>query len=183
MVVFIINKNGRALMPCKPRKARLLLRDKKAKIINYRPFAIQLIYGSYGYTQEVTVGVDLGAKNIGIAVKSQGHILAKGEISLRNDVKKNLETRKIYRRSRRNRKTRYRKARFLNRTSSKKQGWLPPSIESRIINTFNWIDKFLNILPNPKLVIEIGKFDVQKMMNPEIQGKEYQEGNTKYRTL
>jgi len=189
MIVFVINKHGEALMPCCTRKARLLLKDKKAKIINYKPFTIQLLYGSTGYKQDITIGVDLGSKHIGIAIESQDNVLAKGEITLRDDIKSILETRKVYRRSRRNRKTRYREARFMNRTSSKKEGWLPPSIQSRMDNTFRWIDKFISFLPDPKLVIEVGKFDVQKMKNPDIQGKEYQQGdsygyfNTRYYVL
>lgn len=178
MVVFIKNKHGEALMPCSERKARLLLRDKKAKIIDYKPFTIQLLYGSYGYKQPTAVGIDLGARYIGFAMTSGENVLEKGEIELRQDAKGNLETKKIYRRSRRNRKTRYRKARFLNRTKSKKKGWLPPSLESRIQNTFRWIDKLTSLLPRTTLSIEVGKFDVQKMMNPEIEGVEYQEGQT-----
>ncbi|GAA3313392.1 hypothetical protein GCM10020331_003400 [Ectobacillus funiculus] len=57
------------------------------------------------------------------------------------------------------------------------EGWLPPSIQSRIDNAFHWIDTFYLQLPICKLHIEVGKFDVQKMMNPDIQGKEYQEGD------
>ncbi|MFD3450132.1 RNA-guided endonuclease IscB [Microbacteriaceae bacterium 4G12] len=176
MLVFVKNKHGKSLMPCRPRKARMLLKEKKAKIISYQPFTIQLLYGSSGYTQETQVGVDLGAKHVGIAVTSDNHVLMKGEIELRQDVKSLLETRKTYRRSRRNRKTRYRKARFLNR--KKETGWLPPSIQSRINNTFFWIDTFLSVLPKSTLHIEVGKFDIQKMMNPNIKGKEYQQGET-----
>lgn len=178
MVVFVKNKHGEALMPCSERKARLLLRDKKAKIIDYKPFTIQLVYGSYGYKQPTAVGIDLGAKHVGFAITSGENVLEKGEIELRQDVKGNLESKKIYRRSRRNRKTRYRKARFLNRTKSKKKGWLPPSVESRMQNTCRWIDKLVSLVPNATLSIEVGKFDVQKMMNPDIKGTEYQQGQT-----
>ncbi|MFD3449549.1 RNA-guided endonuclease IscB [Microbacteriaceae bacterium 4G12] len=174
MVVFVKNKYGKSLMPCRPRKARMLLKEKKAKIINYQPFTIQLLYASSGYTQETHIGIDLGAKHVGVAVASCDHVLIKGEIELRQDVKSLLETRKIYRRSRRNRKTRYRKARFLNR--KKETGWLPPSIQSRVHNTFFWIDTFLSVLPKSTLHIEVGKFDIQKMRNPSIEGKEYQQG-------
>lgn len=163
-------------MPTTPRKARKLLETGRAKIINYKPFTIQLLYPTGETKQEITVGVDLGAKHIGIAIKSQNKIIALGEIELRDDVKSNLDTRRTYRRSRRNRKTRYRQVRFQNRTRPK--GWLPPSIESRINNTFNWIDKFNSLIPDSNLVIEVGKFDVQKMMNPNIMGTEYQKGNT-----
>ena len=178
MLVFTINKHGERLMPCKPSKARKLLRDRKAKIIKHNPFTIQLLYGSSGYKQPINLGIDLGAKHIGVAITSKNNVLAKGEIELRQDVKSLLETRKIYRRSRRNRKTRYRPTRFLNRVSSKKKGWLPPSILSRIDNTFMWIDKFTNLLPNPKVSIEVGKFDIAKMINPEIEGVDYQKGQT-----
>ena len=178
MLVFTINKHGERLMPCKPSKARKLLRDRKAKIIKHNPFTIQLLYGSSGYKQPINLGIDLGAKNTGLAITTKDKVLAKGEIELRQDVKSLLETRKIYRSSRRNRKTRYRPARFLNRVSSKKKDWLPPSILSRIDNTFMWIDKFTNLLPNPKVSIEVGKFDVAKMINPEIKGVDYQKGQT-----
>ena len=176
MLVFIINKNNKALMPCKPRKARLLLKQNKAKIVSYKPFTIKLLYGSSGHTQDINLGVDLGSKYIGLALTSEDKVLVKGEIELRQNVKSLLETRKIYRRSRRNRKTRYRQARFLNR--AKPQGWLPPSINSRIDNTFMWIDRFNKLVPTTKLIIEVGKFDVAKMINPDISGVDYQNGQT-----
>jgi len=157
MVVFVINKNGKALMPCSARKARILLKKKKAQIYCYKPFTIKLLYGSYGYTQPTRIGVELGAKCVGIAILQDENILAKGEITLRSDVKQNIQTRKLYRRSRRNRKTRYREERFFNRIKSRKDGWLPPSIRSRIENTFMWIDKFKKLVPNPVLSIELGK--------------------------
>jgi len=178
MLVFIINQHGETLMPCKPRKARKLLRDNKAKIVSYKPFTIQLLYGSSGYKQDINLGIDLGAKHIGVAITTKDKVLAKGEIELRDDVSSLLETRKIYRRSRRGRKTRYREPRFLNRTKAKKKGWLPPSTQSRIDNTFMWIDRFCDLLPNLNLIIEVGKFDVQKMINPEIGGVDYQRGQT-----
>lgn len=176
MLVFVINKHGEPLMPCSTRKARLLLKKKKAKIINYVPFTIQLLYGSSGYKQPINIGVDLGAKHTGIAIVSEDTVLAKGEIEVRQDVKQNLMNKSMYRRSRRTRKTRYRQARFDNR--KKPKGWLPPSIESRITNTFRWIDKFVALVPNPMIHIEVGKFDVQKIINPDIRGVDYQQGQT-----
>ena len=160
MLVFVINKQGEPLMPCKKSTARKLLKENKAKIIKYNPFTIKLLYGSSGYIQETTVGIDSGAKYIGVAIQSQNKVIAKGIIELRQDVKQLLETRKTYRRSRRNRKTRYRKARWLNR--KRKDGWLPPSIQSRVDNQINWINKFASLLPNPKIIIEVGKFDTAK---------------------
>ena len=66
----------------------------------------------------------------------------------------------------------------MNRTSSKKEGWLPPSIKGKLEANFAWIDKFCSLVPNPKLRIQLGKFDVAKLINPDIQGIDYQQGQT-----
>ncbi|WP_246516589.1 RNA-guided endonuclease IscB [Salicibibacter cibarius] len=174
MLVFVKNRHGESLMPCKPQKARRLLKQKKAKIVSYEPFTIQLLYGSSGYKQNVNIGVDLGAKDTGVAITSEDKVLAKGDIETRQDVKNLLNTRRAYRQSRRHRKTRYRK---------RPDGWLPPSIESRIQNTFRWIDKFCSLVPNPTLTIEVGKFDPHKMINPDILGIDYQKGQTPMATM
>ena len=65
MFVYVLNKHGKPLMPCKPRKARILLKEKKAKVVNRTPFTIQLLYGSSGYKQPINLGVDAGSKYIG----------------------------------------------------------------------------------------------------------------------
>ena len=176
MRVFVQNMRGRALMPCSCRKARILLRQKKAKIVGYKPFAIQLTVATGETVQSVDIGIDEGAKHIGVAVVSGTKVLAKGEIELRQNIKSLLDTRRALRRSRRNRKTRYRKPRFLNRR--KPEDWLPPSLQSRVDATFHWIDKFCSLVPNPKLHIEVGKFDTAKLINPEIAGLDYQHGQT-----
>lgn len=161
-------------MPCSQRKARLLLKEEKAKIIDYKPFTIQLLQATGETMQEVHLGIDTGAKHIGIAATSENKVLAKGEIELRDNIHKNMEVRARCRRDRRNRNTRYRQARFLNR--KRIEGWLPPTVQSKLDATFKWIDKFESLLPNPILHIEVGKFDVQKMMNPNITNEEYQNG-------
>ena len=94
MLVFVINKHGEVLMPCSNRKARVLLKEKKAKVVNYKPFTIQLLYGSSGYTQKTNLGIDAGSKHIGIAITSGNNVLSKGQIDLRQDIKQLLETRK-----------------------------------------------------------------------------------------
>jgi len=175
MLVYIINKDSKPLMPTSPRKARLLLKEGKAKIHKYEPFTIQLIYGSYGYRQSVTLGLDSGSKNVGLAaVTEQGKVLYLAEVELRQDIKENLATRSMMRRDRRKRKTRYRKPRFLNRKKAK--GWLPPSIRSRIESHVKLVTDVTKILPVKNIVVEVGLFDVQALMNPNIEGKEYQNG-------
>lgn len=176
MRVFVKNIRGESLMPCTQRKARILLKSKKAVIFKYNPFTIQLTYATGETKQPINIGVDTGSKHIGIAITSEDKILCKAEVELRQDIKKRIQTRKIYRRNRRNRKIRYRKSRFLNRKRIDK--WLPPSIQSRINITFHWIDMFCNLVSNPKLHIEVGKFDTAKLINPEIQGIDYQHGQT-----
>ena len=128
MRVFVENMRGEPLMPCSQRKARLLLKEGKVKIIDYKPFTIKLLWATGETTQEVHLGVDTGAKHIGIAIISEDKVLAKGEIELRDDVHKNMQLRMLLRKSRRSRKPRYRKARFLNR--GRKDGWLPPTVQS-----------------------------------------------------
>ena len=174
MRVFVKNMRGQALMPCSQRKARLLLKQGKAKIIGYKPFTIQLTYATGEAKQEIHIGIDEGARHIGIAITSKNKVLAKGEVELRQDVHSLLTTRAMYRRDRRNRKTRYRQPRFLNR--KRKEGWLPPSIEGKLNANFFWIDKFCSLVPNPILHIEVGKFDIAKMINHSINGAEYQQG-------
>lgn len=161
-------------MPCSQRKARILLKENKAKIIGYQPFIIQLIVPTGESTQKVHLGVDTGAKHIGIAATSNDKVLVKGEIELRDDIHKNMQTRSELRRTRRNRNLRYRQARFLNR--NRKERWLPPTVKSKLDATFMWIDRFCDLLPNPVLHIEVGKFDTQKMINPDIANEEYQNG-------
>ena len=161
-------------MPCTQRKARLLLKQGKAKIIGYKPFTIQLTYATGEAKQAIHVGIDEGARHVGIAITSQDKVFAKGEVELRQDVHSLLTSRAMYRRDRRNRKTRYRKPRFLNR--KRKEGWLPPSIEGKLNANFFWVDKFCSLVPNPILHIEVGKFDIAKMINPNIKGVEYQQG-------
>jgi hypothetical protein len=164
-------------MPCSNKKARLLLRDKKAEIVCYNPFTIQLLYTTGETIQEVHVGIDTGAKYIGIAITSEDKVLAKGEIKLRDNISDNITLRKILRKTRRNRNTRYRETRFLNRR--RKEGWLPPSVQSKLDATFIWINKFCSLIPNLKLSIEVGKFDIAKIINPDINGKDYQNGQCK----
>ncbi|OON99066.1 MAG: HNH endonuclease [Epulopiscium sp. Nele67-Bin004] len=175
MLVYVLNKDGKPLMPCKPRKARKLLEEKKAKVVKREPFTIQLLYGSSGYKQEITLGVDAGSKNIGLSATTEKSELYSSEIQLRTDIVDLLSTRRQNRRTRRNR-LRYRKPRFLNRVRSKNKGWLAPSIEHKIATHLRCIENAHKILPISKIIVEVASFDIQKIKNPDIQGIEYQQG-------
>ena len=176
MLVYVLNKNEKPLMPCSPRKARILLKEGRAKVIRREPFTIQLLYGSSGYRQHVTLGVDAGSKHIGLSATTSKIELFAGEVKLRTDIVNLLSTRRQFRRSRRSRKTRYRKSRFLNRVHSKHKGWLAPSIENKIQCHLSIVAKLHKILPIDKVIVETASFDIQKIKNPNIQGDEYQKG-------
>ncbi len=174
MLVYVLNKDGKPLMPCKSVKARILLKHKKAGVIRKEPFTIQLLYGSSGYKQSVTLGVDAGAKHIGLSASTKSKELYSADVELRTDIVDLLSARRELRRGRRNRKTRYRKARFDNR--KKAEGWLAPSVENRINAHMSVIEKVNRILPVSTIIVETASFDIQKIKNPEIHGAEYQQG-------
>jgi hypothetical protein len=172
--VYILNCHGQPLMPCQPRKARLLLKEGKAKVVKMVPFTLQLLYSSSGYKQEVSLGVDAGTHHIGISATTEKHVLFEAEVVLRNDIQALLVTRRQFRRQRRKRKTRYRQDRFLNR--KKPDGWLAPSLRNKVDCHLKMIRLVHQFLPILRTTLEMAQFDIQKIHNPEIEGKEYQEG-------
>ena len=177
MLVYIISKDGHPLMPtCRCGKIRRLLKCNKAKVFKYCPFTVQLLYETTDITQDVILGVDAGSKFIGLSATVEDKELYAGEVELRNDIVDLISTRKQNRRSRRNNKTRYRKARFNNRISNKKEGWLAPSILNKINTHLTVVAKIFEILPITQIIVETASFDIQKIKNPEIKGKEYQQG-------
>ena len=174
-MVYVINKDGQPLMPTERHgKVRRLLRDKKAKVVRRCTFIIQLLYDTTTIVQEVTLGVDAGSKIIGLSATTKKKVLFEAEVALRNDIVDLLFTRCEMRRTRRNRKTRYRKPRFDNR--KRKEGWIVPSVRQKIKSHITVISKVYKILPIRKIVVEVASFDIQKIKNPDIQGKQYQEG-------
>ena len=179
-MVYVINTKGQPLMPTKRHgHVRRLLRDKKAKVVKRCPFTIQLLYETPNITQPITLGVDAGSKTVGLSATTKKEVLFEAELTLRNDIVKLLSTRRELRRTRRNRKTRYRKPRFNNRTKPK--GWLPPSIQHKINTHINAINNTHKILPITNITIKIASFDTQKLKaqeqnKPLPQGKDYQQG-------
>jgi hypothetical protein len=172
--VYVLNCHRSPLMPCHPRKARLLLKEGKAKVVKMVPFTIQLLYGSSGYKQEVSLGVDAGTHHIGVSATTGKQVLFEAEVVPRNDIAALLATRRQFRRQRRQRKTRYRQAKFLNR--KKPAGWLAPSIQHKVDCHLKTIRLVHKLLPVKRTTLEGAQFDLQQLRNPEIEGKEYQEG-------
>lgn len=177
-MVYVLNKDGQPLMPTNRHgKVKHLLKAGKAKVIKRCPFTIQLLYDSTSYTQNITLGVDAGSKVIGLSAVTKDKELYSGEVELRNDIVSLLSTRREFRRSRRNRTTRYRAPRFNNRKASKQVGWVAPSIDNKIQSHLKVVADLHKILPINSIIVEVASFDIQKIKNPTISGTEYQEGD------
>lgn len=155
-------------------KVRVLLKNKKAKVVKKCPFTIQLAYNSTNYTQEISLGIDAGSKHIGLSVTTKDKVLFESDTELRNDIVDLLSTRRQNRRARRNRKTRYRKPRFNNRKRGDE--WLAPSVQNKVDTHLAVVKKVHEILPITKVIVETASFDIQKIKNPTISGTEYQKG-------
>ena len=164
MRVFVKNMRGEPLMPTNPRKARVLLKQKKAKVISRTPFAIQLLYATGEATQKITLGVDAGNRKVGISATTKKEELYAAEAELRNNIVDLLTEKRQYRRTRRNR-LRYRPARFNNRRIN--EGWLAPSIRHKIESHLKLVRNVCEILPISKIVVEIASFDIRKINNAE----------------
>ena len=176
--IFIIDSEKRPLDPIHPAIARQLLRNKKAAVFRRFPFTL-ILKESYpdSSVSPLRLKIDPGAKFTGIALvnNSTGEVVWAAEIKHRGfAIRDALTSRRQLRRSRRNRKTRYRQPRFLNRTKPK--GWLAPSLQSRIENIKTWVKKLCKFAPINSISQELVRFNLQLMLNPNIQGKEYQQG-------
>ncbi|NEO36527.1 MAG: HNH endonuclease [Moorea sp. SIOASIH] len=176
MRVFVLNSNRQPLDPCKPARARILLSTGKAKVYRRYPFTIIL---TEEIQEPITHGsqlkIDPGAKTSGLAIVQGNRIVWGGELTHRGfQIRDALTTRWQLRCARRNRKTRYRKPRFLNR--SRPEGWLAPSLMSRVHNILTWVKKLTRLCPIAGISQELVRFDTQKLQNPEISGIEYQQG-------
>lgn len=176
-MVYVQDIDGKPLMPTtRHGKVRRLLKSNKAVVVNLCPFTIRLTYISDSYKQEIVLGVDAGTKHVGLSATTKSKELYSSEVILRNDIVDLLSTRRELRRTRRNR-LRYRKPRFNNRVKNKRPGWIAPSVRYKVDAHIRVIDNVCSILPISRIVVEVAQFDTQKIKNPDISGKEYQEGD------
>lgn len=182
-------------MPCENAVARLLLKQGKAKVKRKTPFTIKLLHQTTEYTQDCTLGMDTGSGHIGTAViNSKNEVLYISDIEIRNDIADKMTQRAKHRRDRRNRKTRYRKARWLNRRNSIKKDRFSPTMKSKFDSHIREIEFVKNILPIQQIVLETSIFDPHLMKNPDLynpiyrhwgyqQGGNYGFENTKAKVL
>ncbi|RKZ93457.1 MAG: HNH endonuclease [Candidatus Parabeggiatoa sp. nov. 1] len=177
--VFVLDVKKMPLMPCHPARARELLNKGRAAVYKRYPFTIILKDRVGGDVQPVELKFDPGSKTTGIALV--GHfergleIVFGANLNHRGQkIKQDLESRRANRRGRRNRKTRYRPSRFNNRCRS--EGWLPPSLMSRVFNVETWAERLQSLIPITSIAVETVRFDTQKMLNSKVSGVEYQQG-------
>lgn len=179
-MVYVLNKEGNPLMPTERYgKVRRLLKSGQARVAKRTPFTIQLLYDTTEFTQPVSLGIDAGSKHIGVSATTKDKVLYEADVELRNDIKDLLDARRELRHTRRNRKTRYRKPRFDNRT--RHDGWLAPSVCQKVETHLAVIRKAHEILPISKIVVETAQFDTQLLKataegRPAPEGTDYQQG-------
>ncbi|WP_017661366.1 RNA-guided endonuclease IscB [Baaleninema simplex] len=177
MHIFVLDKDKKPLAPCHPAKARRLLKSGRASVFRPYPFTLILheIEAKDCVVPETQLKIDPGSQTTGLAILSENRVIWASELSHRGQqIKNDLEKRRALRRSRRHRKTRYRKPRFLNRTRPK--GWLPPSLNHRVETTMTWVNRLRKLCPIVSIAQELVRFDTQKLQNPEVSGIEYQQG-------
>jgi hypothetical protein len=177
--VFVIDKRKKPLMPCSEKRARQLLERRRAVVHRMYPFTIRLKDRVGGDVQPVRIKLDPGSKVTGLAVVRETdtgqHVLCLAEIAHRgHTVAKHMESRSGYRRRRRGANLRYRAPRFDNRR--RPEGWLTPSMRSRVGNILTWVARLRRWIPVAALSQELVKFDLLKRENPEISGAAYQRG-------
>ena len=186
MSIFVVDIEGTPLLPTNGARARILLKQGKAKVHSVVPFTIQLVRKIDNPVGEFKVGIDDGAKEVGISVAYGKNVVFAGNIKLRQDVSKKILQRAQYRRTRRSRNLRHREARFLNRGV---KGCIPPSIKQKkesIIRVINDLNKRINIT---ECVVEQGKFDNSsmskgyKLIGDEYQLSEYEGNNWRQKVL
>ena len=176
MRVFVLDRNRNPLNPCRPARARKLLKAGLAKVFRRYPFTIILDAEVAECANKYQLKIDPGSQTTGLAILQKNRVIWCVELTHQGipKIRDTLTSRRQLRRARRNRKIRYRKPRFLNR--KRPSGWLPPSLMSRVHNILTWVKRLSKICPISQLSQELVRFNTQALQNPEISGVEYQQG-------
>ena len=178
-LVFVLSSDGHPLDPCHPARARRMLNQGKAAVWRRYPFTIIIKdrLREESATHPHRVKLDPGSKTTGIAVVAEAteRVVWAGELTHRGQaIRDALLSRCASRRSRRQRKTRYRQPRFLNRR--RPAGWLAPSLRHRVDTTLTWVNRLRRLIPITTISMELVRFDTQLLENAEIGGVAYQQG-------
>lgn len=175
--VLLIDANKTPMNPIHPAHAQKLMDTGKAAVFRFYPFTLivnRVVENIITYP--IALKIDPGSKTTGISlVNNRNEVIWGMELEHRGSVIKDaLQSRRAVRLNRRQRKTRYRKARFLNRKRPK--GWLAPSLMHRVQTIETWVKRLCKFAPIAEIRQELVKFDMQQLENPEISGTDYQQG-------
>ncbi len=184
-MVFVLDRHKKPLMPCTPKRARLLLARGRAVVHRLKPFVIRLKDRCVedSVLQAIALKLDPGSKTTGMALArveetEEGevhHGVHLSEVQHRGgEVHTAKQRQRNVRRRRRSANLRHRKPRYQNRRIPK--GWLPPSLLSRVGNVFTWTARYARWAPITRIEVERVRFDTQLLQNPEIDGVQYQRG-------
>ncbi|BAZ23948.1 hypothetical protein NIES4073_48390 [Kalymmatonema gypsitolerans NIES-4073] len=177
--VFVIDTNKQPLDPIPPGQARRLLNQGKAAVYRRYPFTIIFKYAvDNPRRSEHQLKIDPGSKVTGLAIVQGDRVIWGAEIQHRGQqIKNDLEARKAVRRNRRNRQTRYRRPPIKNRGKRQRSARrLAPSLKSRVHNVMTWVNRIKRYVPITGISQELIRFDTQKLVNPEVMGIKYQQG-------
>ena len=182
MAVFVLDRNGRPLMPCTEKRARLLLERGRARVHKMLPFTVRIVdlKAENCAFQALRVKLDPGSKKTGIALVRETEdrgvaVLNLFELAHRGrQISEALTSRRGHRRLRRA-QLRYRAPRFDNR-GNQQSGWLAPSLQHRVDTTLAWVKRIESLTPISAISTELVRFDMQALENPDIEGAQYQQG-------
>lgn len=118
-MVYVLDKRKRPLNPCTEKRARLLLERGRAVVHKLAPFTIRLKDRLVEKSGPLRLKLDPGYEITGFGILRENKVVLLGEIRHKPGVKDAIDARRDQRRSRRNRKTRYREPRFDNRGPAK----------------------------------------------------------------
>jgi 5-methylcytosine-specific restriction endonuclease McrA len=191
MAVFVLDRQGKALMPCTEKRARLLLERGRARVHRLVPMVIRLVDREVASCelQPLRLKLDPGSKTTGLALVRDAQVIdpQSGEVQTSSvvlnlmelvhrgrQISEALTVRRQMRRRRRS-NLRYRAPRFLHR-GNKKSGWLAPSLQHRVDTCMTWVGRIQRWAPIRAISCELVRFDMQALQNPEISGIQYQQG-------
>ncbi|MBF0227239.1 MAG: RRXRR domain-containing protein [Desulfobacterales bacterium] len=102
--VYVISNTDKPLMPTvRFGKVRRMLKSGRAIVISRKPFTIKLLYDTPEIVQSLTLGIDPGTNNIGVAVRREDRVAVFfGELETRTQqITENMKERKAHRMARR----------------------------------------------------------------------------------